>query len=211
MLPLPAVCFGSGGGGFAFGAGFGFAFGLLLFFSASHSCFVLKNSFCVVFNISFFTFICFVALGLGGGAGAGASSSPGFGAAIAFALGRGGADFFRGGPKVSGGPLAVGMEDGGSASAITSFCTDLPQPLPFAEALLFLPSSVWTIAGDVFLPFDAALRHPAASGTGTDAGPSIPSGCLALWPAGDLVFGPTDFALCRSLAIVLTFVGGDGS
>ena len=122
----------------------------------------------------------FVALGLGGGsgAGAGASSCPGFGAdfAIAFALGRGGADFFRGGPKVSGGPLAVGMEDGGSASAITSFCIDFPQPLPF--------------------------------GGGTDAGPSIPSGCFC---AGDLVFGPTGFDLCRSLAIVLTFVGGDGS
>ena len=131
----------------------------------------------------------FVALGLGGsgaGAGGGASSCPSFGAdfAIAFALGRGGADFFRGGPKVSGGPLAVGMEDGGSASAITSFCTDLPQPLPF-EA--FLPFSVWTIVG---------------------AGPSIPSGCFC---AGDLVFGPTGFDLCRSLAIVLTFVGGDGS
>ena len=112
--------------------------------------------------------------------GAAASSCPGFGAdfAIAFALGRGGADFFRGGPKVSGGPLAVGMEDGGSASAITSFCFDFPQPLP--------------------LPF----------GGGTDAGPSIPSGCFC---AGDLVFGPTDFDLCRSLAIVLTFVGGDGS
>ena len=187
MLPLPAVCFGSGGGGFAFGAGFGFAFGLLLFSAASHSCFVLKNSFCFVFK-NLFTFTGFVALGLGGGsgAGAGASSCPGFGAdfAIAFALGRGGADFFRGGPKVSGGPLAVGMEDGGSASAITSFCTDLPQPLPF-EA--FLPFSVWTIVG---------------------AGPSIPSGCFC---AGDLVFGPTGFDLCRSLAIVLTFVGGDGS
>ena len=125
----------------------------------------------------------FVALGLGGsgaGAGGGASSCPSFGAdfAIAFALGRGGADFFRGGPKVSGAPLAFGMEDGGSASAITSFCFDFPQPLP--------------------LPF----------GGGTDAGPSIPSGCFC---AGDLVFGPTDFDLCRSLAIVLTFVGGDGS
>ena len=87
-------------------------------------------------------------------------------------------DFALGGPKVSGAPLAFGMEDGGSASAITSFCFDFPQPLP--------------------LPF----------GGGTDAGPSIPSGCFC---AGDLVFGPTDFDLCRSLAIVLTFVGGDGS
>ena len=88
------------------------------------------------------------------------------------------------GPKVSGTPLAFGMEDDGSASAITSFCIDFPQPLPFEAFLLF---SVWTIVG---------------------AGPSIPSGCFC---AGDLVFGPTDFALCRSLAIVLTFVGGDGS
>ena len=185
MLPLPAVCFGSGGGGFAFGAGFGFAFGLLLFSAASHSCFVLTNFFCFVFSHSFATFICFVALGLGGsGAGAGAGSCPGFGAdfAIAFALGRLAADFggplAPSGPKVSASPRGFGKE---------SFCIDFPQPLPFAEALLFLPSSVRTIIG---------------------AGPSIPSGCRG---AGDLVFGPTDFALCRSLAIVLTFVGGDGS
>jgi len=112
--------------------------------------------------------------------GAAAGSCPGFGAdfAIAFALGRGGADFFLGGPKDSATPWGFGKE---------SFCIDFPQPLPFAEALLFLPSSVRTIIG---------------------AGPSIPSGCCG---AGDLVFGPTDFALCRSLAIVLTFVGGDGS
>ena len=126
-----------------------------------------------------------LALDVSADSGAAASSCPGFGAdfAIAFALGRGGADFFLGGPKVSGAPLAFGMEDGGSASAITSFCIDFPQPLPFA----FLPFSVWTIIG---------------------AGPSIPSGCCG---AGDLVFGPTGFALCRSLAIVLTFVGGEGS
>ena len=101
--------------------------------------------------------------------GAAAGSCPGFGAdfAIAFALGRGGADFFLGGPKVSATPWGFGKE---------SFCIDFPQPLPF--------------------------------GGGTDAGPSIPSGCFC---AGDLVFGPTDFDLCRSLAIVLTFVGGDGS
>ena len=101
--------------------------------------------------------------------GAAAGSCPGFGAdfAIAFALGRGGADFFLGGPKDSATPWGFGKE---------SFCIDFPQPLPF--------------------------------GGGTDAGPSIPSGCFC---AGDLVFGPTGFDLCRSLAIVLTFVGGGGS
>jgi hypothetical protein len=93
-------------------------------------------------------------------------------------------DFGLGGPKVSGAPLAFGMEDGGSASAITSFCFDFPQPLP--------------------LPFGGGTD----AGTGGVTGPAIPSGCFC---AGDLVFGPTGFALCRSWAIVLTFVGGDGS
>ena len=90
-------------------------------------------------------------------------------------------------------------------------------------------SSASAIFGFVLLPRDFGLGGPKDSATpwgfgkesfcidfpqplpfggGTDAGPSIPSGCCG---AGDLVFGPTGFALCRSLAIVLTFVGGDGS
>ena len=88
-------------------------------------------------------------------------------------------------------------------------------------------SSASAIFGFVLLPRDFGLGGPKDSATplafgmedafpqplpswggSEDAGPAIPSGCFC---AGDLVFGPIDFDLCRSLAIVLTFVGGDGS